>query len=73
MKKMNAIIYTDRFCTVLHNAGFTKRGAEKNARRFAKLWLKNDGDLKGEKLVRIELRKAVPGSFDGELVATING
>jgi hypothetical protein len=73
MKKMNAIIYTDRFCTVLHNAGFTKRGAEKNARRFAKLWLKNNDQMKGEKLVRIELRKAVPGSFDGELVATING
>ena len=73
MKKMNAIIYTNNFCIVLHNAGFTKRGAEKNARRFVKLWLKNDGDLKGERLVRIELRKAVPGSFDGELIATING
>lgn len=73
MKKLNAIIYTNTFCTVLHNAGFTKRGAEKNARRFTKLWIKGDDQMKGEKLVRIELRKPAPGSFDGELVATING
>ncbi|MBQ7820031.1 MAG: hypothetical protein IJ341_10090 [Bacteroidales bacterium] len=71
MKKLNAIIYTDIFCTVLHNAGYTKRGAERNARRFFKSWKKSDDHLKNENLVRIELRKPTPGSFDGELVATI--
>ena len=67
MKKINAIIYTNNFRTVLNNAGFTKRGAEKNARNFAQMWLNNDSNLKGEKLVCIILRKA-----NGELVATIN-
>ena len=69
MKKINAIIYTNNFSTVLHNAGFTKRGAEKNARHFAQLWLKNDNNLKGEKLVRIELYRPQ----GKKILATING
>ena len=68
MKKINAIIYTNNFCTVLRDAGFTKKGAEKNARTFAQMWLKNDSNLKGEKLARIELYRPK----GKKILATIN-
>lgn len=68
MKKINAIIYTNNFCTVLRDAGFTKKGAEKNARHFAQLWIKNDTCLAGENLVRIELYR----TRGKKILATIN-
>ena len=69
MKKINAIIYTNNFCTILRDAGFTKKGAEKNARTFAQMWIKNDACLTGENLVRIELYRPK----GKKILATING
>ena len=53
IKRYSAMITTTKFGTVLHGAGFTKRGAKRNAERLARLMAVNE--FAGSKLQQIEL------------------